>query len=201
VTRGETLPDWFGDLPAGRPLVLASLGTGLPATVLEFLDKAREFGAPIPPYDPAEPLNTVVEALSALDCAAIVSTLGMPVDTAEAAPHVRVVDRFPQQLLLEHADLFVTHGGYNSIREAVRAGVPMAVRPMFGDQQYNALRVADLGLGEHIAARGAEAMLETCRRLLTDRTVTDEARRAQKEMLSLPGIDVVVAHLEGLAET
>ena len=123
----------------------------------------------------------------------------MPVDTTKAAPHVRVVDRFPQQLLLEHAALFVTHGGYNSIREAVRAGVPMAVRPMFGDQQYNALRVADLGLGEHIANRGAEPMLETCRRLLADENVTDEARRAQKEMLALPGIDAAVTHLERLA--
>ncbi|MGI5413090.1 glycosyltransferase [Streptomyces chartreusis] len=199
VTRGESLPDWFDELPADKPLVLASLGTGLPGTVLEFLDKAREFGAPIPVYDPAEPLDTVVEALSALDCAAVVSTLGMPVDTTKAAPHVRVVDRFPQQLLLEHAALFVTHGGYNSIREAVRAGVPMAVRPMFGDQQYNALRVAGLGLGEHIANRGAEPMVETCHRLLADENVTDEARRAQKEMLALPGIDAAVTHVEVLA--
>ena len=199
VTRGETLPDWFAELPDDRPLVLASLGTGLPATVLEFLDKAREFGAPIPAYDPAEPLNTVVEALSALDCTAVVSTLGLPVDTTLAAPHVRVVDRFPQQLLLEHARLFLTHGGYNSIREAVRAGVPMAVRPMFGDQQYNALRVADLKLGDHIATRGPEPMIETCRRLLTDDTVTDVARQAQQEMLAQPGIEAAVSHLEHLA--
>ncbi|TXS52082.1 glycosyltransferase [Streptomyces sp. uw30] len=183
----------------GEAAELLGDGQGLPGTVLEFLDKAREFGAPIPVYDPAEPLDTVVEALSELDCAAVVSTLGMPVDTAKAAPHVRVVDRFPQQLLLEHAALFLTHGGYNSIREAVRAGVPMAVRPMFGDQQYNALRVADLGLGEHIATRGAEPMLRTCRRLLADESVADEARRAQKEMLALPGIDAAVTHLERLA--
>ncbi|MDG9715514.1 glycosyltransferase [Streptomyces sp. DH24] len=201
VTRGERLPDWFTDLPADRPLVLASLGTGLPATVLEFLDKAREFGAPIPVYDPAEPLNTVVEALSELNCTAVVSTLGMPVDTTRAAPHVRVVARFPQQLLLEHAALFLTHGGYNSIREAVRAGVPLAVRPMFGDQQYNALRVADLGLGEHVAARGPQAMLDACRRLLAGDRAAVEARRAQHQMLALPGIDAAVAHLQRLSLT
>ncbi|GAA2459368.1 glycosyltransferase [Streptomyces glaucus] len=199
VTRGETLPDWFADLPADRPLILASLGTGLPATVLGFLAKAREFGAPIPAYDPAEPLNTVVEALSGLDCTAVVATLGTPVDTTRAAPHIRIVDRFPQQLLLEHATLFLTHGGYNSIREAVRAGVPMAVRPLFGDQQYNALRVADLGLGAHVAERGPDPMRETCRRLLTDTLTATEARHARDEMLALPGIDAAVTHLERLA--
>ncbi|MGW1161684.1 glycosyltransferase [Streptomyces sp. NPDC002513] len=199
VVRGETLPDWFTELPADRPLVLASLGTALPGAVHDFLDKAREFGAPIPAYDPAEPLDTVVEALSALDCTAVVSTLGLPVDTTRAAPHVRVVDRFPQQLLLEHADLLVTHGGYNSIREAVRAGVPMAVRPMFGDQQYNALRVAELGLGDHVATRGPEPMTETCRTLLADGTVTAAARRAQQEMLALPGTEAAIGHLEQLA--
>lgn len=199
VTRGEALPDWLHELPADRPLVLASLGTGLPGTVLGFLDKARQIGAPVPEYDPAEPLNTVVRALSTVDCSAVVSTLGMPVDEDLAADNVRVVDRFPQQLLLERAALFLTHGGYNSIRESVRAGVPMAVRPMFGDQKYNAERVAELGLGAHVSERGPEAMAQACHRLLDDPPVTAVAQRAQKEMLALPGVEVAVAHLERLA--
>ncbi|MFJ1751219.1 glycosyltransferase [Streptomyces sp. NPDC088116] len=198
VTRGESLPDWLGELPAGRPLVLASLGTGLPGTVLGFLAKAREFGAPIPVYDPAEPLNAVVQALSALECSAVVSTLGMPVDRSLAGDNVLVVDRFPQQLLLERSALFLSHGGYNSIRESVRAGVPMVVRPMFADQRYNAERVQDLGLGTHVSERAPEALTDACRRLLDDPTVTAAAHRAREEMLALPGIEAAVSHLERL---
>ncbi|MBL1102639.1 glycosyltransferase [Streptomyces coffeae] len=199
VTRGETLPTWLAGLPADRPLVLASMGTGLPDAITHFLDQARQISTAIPAYDPAEPLNTVVQALSTLNCSAVVSSLGMPVDTSLAADNVLVVDHFPQQLLLERAALFLTHGGYNSIRESVRAGVPMAVRPMFADQKYNAERAEELGLGSHVSERGPEAMAQTCGRLLDDPAVKAEADRAREDMLALPGIEVAVAHMERLA--
>jgi hypothetical protein len=60
---------------------------------------------------------------------------------------VHVTDSVPQPLVLEAADLFVTHGGYDGIREALRSGVPVVVHPQNQDQPHNAARVAELGLG------------------------------------------------------
>jgi UDP:flavonoid glycosyltransferase YjiC (YdhE family) len=39
-----------------------------------------------------------------------------------------------------------THGGFNSIRETLRLGVPMVVSPITGDQPHNARRCAELGV-------------------------------------------------------
>jgi len=194
VTRGETLPDWIADLPAGKPLVLAASGTLLTGFTPEegtLPDKATE-----------NPLSIVPEAyiagLSQLDCTAIVATGGIPVDPDLAASHVHVVDHFPQPLLLQCADLFATHGGYNSVREALRSGVPMAVLPLFGDQMHNAERVTELGLGLRIEEAEAEEVAKTCARVLEDTDTAVRARAAQRHMLTLPPVEAAVDHLEGL---
>ena len=45
-----------------------------------------------------------------------------------------VRDRLPQVALLQHANLLVTHGGNNSVTEALTHGVPMLVLPFSTDQ-------------------------------------------------------------------
>ncbi|EDL75668.1 rCG50973 [Rattus norvegicus] len=55
------------------------------------------------------------------------------------APNVKIVDWIPQSDLLAHPriHLFVTHGGLNSINEAIQHGVPMVGITVFGDQPEN----------------------------------------------------------------
>jgi glucuronosyltransferase len=78
--------------------------------------------------------------------------------------HVRTYAWIPQQALLEHPNTraLVTHGGINSIVEALTYAVPMlglfvlhvctghalAVIPMFADQFPNAARVQQWGTGQ-----------------------------------------------------
>jgi hypothetical protein len=50
----------------------------------------------------------------------------------------------PQPLLLESADLIVTHGGFGSVVEAIRTGTPIVLLPMFSDQPHNEARTARL---------------------------------------------------------
>lgn len=43
---------------------------------------------------------------------------------------------------------FITHGGMFGMTEALSAGVPVVVLPMFGDQFVNAAAARDSGCGE-----------------------------------------------------
>ena len=53
----------------------------------------------------------------------------------------------PQVSLLGHAALAVTHGGNNSVTEALTAGVPLLLLPMSTDQFSGAAALEDAGLG------------------------------------------------------
>lgn len=85
----------------------------------------------------------------------------------------------PQPAVLSRAALFVTHGGMNSVNEALYAGVPMLVLPQGADQPLVARRVVDLGAGLSLPPRDVtEDAVRTCaRRLLTDPTFHTGAAR------------------------
>ncbi|MEJ8279959.1 glycosyltransferase [Pseudonocardia spirodelae] len=189
VVRGEVLPGWVAALPAGRPLVVAGLGTAMPMMAGR--------GGRRAPVDPAAALRTVAAAVSRLDAEVVLATGGLPVDDLDLPAHVHTAAWVPQPLLLQCADLFLTHGGYNGVREAVRHGVPLAVLPQFGDQEHNARRVAELGLGEHCPP-DPDGVAEACARLLDGSTRTG-VRAAQRAMLALPPVGDAVGALEDLA--
>jgi MGT family glycosyltransferase len=59
----------------------------------------------------------------------------------------------PQLELLPKVDLFVTHGGMNSVSEALNCGVPMVVIPQQVEQAINGRQVARKGAGLCLADR------------------------------------------------
>ncbi|WP_231974020.1 glycosyltransferase [Pseudonocardia sp. HH130630-07] len=199
VARGERLPAWIAELPAGRPLVLAALGTAMPMMA----ERAAAGDAPrAAPVDPHRALRTVAEAVSGLDAEVVLATGGVELGDLSLPGHVHATPWVPQPLLLQCADLFLTHGGYNGVREAVRHGVPLAVRPLFGDQEHNAARVAELGIGVHCPADAEPAAVtDACAGLLgpDGAAVRARVRGAQRAMLALPAVDAAVADLEELA--
>lgn len=198
VERHGALPPWAAGLPTDRPLVYAGIGTALPVMREQTAQGAPQLPVELP--DAAESLEAIVGAAAELEeCTVIVSTSGIPLDTAGLPGHVHVTERVPQPLLLESMDLFVTHGGFNSVREALRTGTPLAVLPHFGDQHTNAERVAELGLGGHITDRSARGIAKMCRALLSDPAPRARARSAQLAMLTLPDIGQAVTDLEGIA--
>ena len=54
---------------------------------------------------------------------------------------------FPQQQVLQHAALMISHGGFGTVREALYNGVPLVIFPFGVDQPGNAARVSRLGAG------------------------------------------------------
>jgi UDP:flavonoid glycosyltransferase YjiC (YdhE family) len=70
----------------------------------------------------------------------------------------------PQTLILKHTALggFVTHCGWNSVLEAVSAGVPMVTWPRYGDQFHNEKLVVEvLKVGISVGARDSAAAIDT----------------------------------------
>ncbi|SER86997.1 N-glycosyltransferase [Lentzea xinjiangensis] len=194
---GDRLPQWLADLDPARPLVVASTSTSGGVFGTESALRLFDFDAlPHQSVDrsPLAHLEAVVAGLSDVDCEAVVLTGGLPVEAS--APHVHLVESLPQALLLQSADLLVSHGGYNSIREAMRAGVPVAVLPVLHDQMHNAHRVQELGIGVRVPDFRAEAVAEACRFALSDQDVRRGVRRAQRDMLGLPPIREVSGYLE-----
>ena len=64
--------------------------------------------------------------------------------------NVHIYPSVPQTEILKMANVFVTHGGMNSVSEALVSGTPMVVIPFVSDQPVNAECVEKLGAGKRL---------------------------------------------------
>ena len=88
----------------------------------------------------------------------IVLSVGKAIDIGalKNVPDNFTVRRHVAQLeVLQKADLFITHGGMNSVSEAIFLGVPLMVIPMSSDQPIVANRVKTLGAGIYLGKNKA----------------------------------------------
>lgn len=118
----------------GRRVLLVSLGTAYndrPDLYRGIIDSAAE-----------QPWHTVLSVGDQVDR-----------DLLPPAPtNVEVHSTVPQLRVLEHASVFVTHAGMGSVLEALAAEVPLVAVPQMAEQQANADRIAQLGLGRRLAS-------------------------------------------------
>jgi UDP:flavonoid glycosyltransferase YjiC (YdhE family) len=182
---GEALPTWLHELPSERPVVFASFDTRFPN-----LPGRLEF---------------ILSALAKLECFAIVA-IGAGKDAAsfgQVPDHVRLVDHIAQPLVLQCCDLFITHGGFNGIRESLRLGVPMVVSPVIGDQPHNARCCTELGVAVTVppSETSSNVLADACRQVLAKPGFRRCARAMQRQILALPSLDHLVLDLEGLARS
>lgn len=112
-----------------------------------------------------------VEVVCSVGSEKLVRALG------DLPPNVRVFAKVPQLTLLCRAALFVTHGGMNSVNEALYYGVPMIVLPFGLDQPLVGRELQRRKLGRVIAPRELTAarLWRTAKELLRD----PEARKAR----------------------
>jgi zeaxanthin glucosyltransferase len=71
-----------------------------------------------------------------------------------------VTDFAPQQWALEKADAVVTHGGLNTVMDAIVARTPMLVMPIGFDQPGVAARVSYRGLGVQLSCRARAGKIQ-----------------------------------------
>ena len=92
-------------------------------------------------------INRLLEILSKSPNRFIVS-MGQMFKQVKLHPNMWGDKFIDQRAVLKKADLFITHGGHNSIIEAFYYGVPgLIVLPVFADQFDSAQRVQDCGFG------------------------------------------------------
>ncbi|XVV08947.1 macrolide family glycosyltransferase [Actinoplanes sp. CA-131856] len=103
----------------------------------------------------------------------------------------------PQPEILDRAALFVTHGGMNSVNEALYAGVPMLVVPQGADQPLVAARLESLGAGLTLGAGDVGVL---ARRLLGEPGFGRAARSLQAAQREAGGAVRAADELEGYAE-
>lgn len=95
-------------------------------------------------------------------------------------PNIEVHARAPQLAVLRHASAHLTHGGMGSIMESLAAGVPLVTVPQMAEQESNAARVVDLGLGERV---DPDAVTATMLRESVDRVAGDEVMRTNVDAM------------------
>lgn len=67
-------------------------------------------------------------------------------DKYNVPDNVMLLDEAPQIEILKRASLFISHGGINSICEAIHFAVPMICLPLESDQNLNAMRADEIGI-------------------------------------------------------
>jgi len=155
-------------------------------------------------------LARVAEALRGLDVRVAVAVGSTDAAELGPIPESWLVRSFlPQVTLLGHAALAVTHGGNNSVTEAMTAGVPLLVLPFSTDQFAGAAALETSGFGVSLDPNtaGADALRQAAAALLAlsgeprerlralGASLTDGAgpRRAYAALQDLPDAELPAA--------
>ena len=153
-----------------RPVVYVSLGSFLSARV--------------------DVLAIVAEALRGLDVRVALATGSAPPELLGPLPPEWLVRAFlPQVRLLADTAVAVSHGGNNSVTEALTAGVPLLVLPLSTDQFAGAAAVerAAVGLCLDPNTTTPRGIRDAVRELLSGNGIRDAAAKLGASLREVPG--------------
>ncbi len=180
-TDGEfTLPDVVKNRPSDSALIYLSLGSLGSADV--------------------ELMKRLISILGKTNHRFIVSK-GPQHSSFEVAENMYGAEFLPQTKIIPQVDLVITHGGNNTVTEAIHFGKPMIVLPLFWDQYDNAQRVDETGFGVRLGTYSfAESELtEAIERLLSDVALKARLAAASARVQQSDGIKVGADVIEAVA--
>jgi zeaxanthin glucosyltransferase len=171
--------DW---LDPGRKHLLVTVGT-------LSMDQAENFYHRMAAA--LEPLGSKLQAI------VVAPEYAMP----DPPGHILVRQRVPMLDLMPRLDAVVSHGGLNTVCEALAHGLPLVVAPIKGDQPINAAQVAAAGAG--VRVRFARARPETLRdavlAVLDDPSYRAAAEAVRASFRAAGGAPAAADLLEALA--
>lgn len=97
----------------------------------------------------------------------------------------------PQLEVLQHTDLFITHGGMNSTSEALYYEVPLIVIPQTADQPLVANRLEELQAGYRIDPYGVsvQKLQEAVQTVLSNPSYRENATKISKSFKEAGGVE------------
>ncbi len=107
----------------------------------------------------------------------------------------------PQTKIIPQVDLVITHGGNNTVTEALHYGKPMILLPLFWDQYDNAQRMHEIGFGIRLATYlfTDEELFSALEKLLNDSKLQTILAENAKKIQSRDGLGVAVKVIEDVA--
>lgn len=180
-TDGEfTLPDVVRDRPSGSALIYLSLGSLGSADV--------------------ELMKRLISILGKTNHRFIVSK-GPQHSFFDVAENMYGAEFLPQTKIIPQVDLVITHGGNNTVTEAIHFGKPMIVLPLFWDQYDNAQRVDETSFGVRLDTYSfADSELtEAIESLLSDDALKQRLAAASARVQKSDGIKVGADVIEAVA--
>ena len=127
----------------------------------------------------------------------LILSLGNNLQPEELGPvpdGVIVVRYAPQLELLKRAALCITHGGPNTVLEALANGVPLVAIPITNDQPGTAARIAytHIGLFLRLEEANAERLASLVDQVMTDESYKAAARRMAQAITEADGLSRAV---------
>lgn len=135
----------------------------------------------------------------------VIATVGGELNLAEFGrqpENIRIEQYIPQDLILPHCAIAISHGGSGSVIGALTHGVPMVLLPIGADQPHNASRCEELGIARVLDA--VEAAPGTIRSAVSDVLTNPRYQKNVEplriEIAALPGPEYALGLLEKLVE-
>lgn len=122
----------------------------------------------------------------------VVVSVGMSTDLTKLQPFPEnfIVRRYvPQLEILQHTDVFITHGGMNSTSEALYYEVPLVVIPHTSDQPIIANRLEELQAGYRLDPHelSMEKLKEAVQVVLSNPSYQENAKKVSKSFKEAGG--------------
>ena len=107
----------------------------------------------------------------------------------------------PQTSILPQVDLVITHGGNNTVTEALHFGVPMVVLPVFWDQYDNAQRIHETGFGRRLSTyqHSPDELRGAIDELLADTDLRARLDGVSARLRAARGTELAAEHIASLA--
>lgn len=167
----------------GRPVLYISLGT--------LFNNRNDF------------FQMCFEAFSHSDWQVVMVTGSVPLSALGPIPDNFIVRPFAPQLdLLKRTALFITHGGMNSVNEALFFDVPLLIVPQGGDQFWIAQRAAELGAAQVLSNTQLtpEQLRQSVEHIATSSEYAEAARKIGASLRTAGGVQKAVASVEAFKQ-
>lgn len=142
-----------------------------------------------------------IRAFGGKDMSVILNTGKVPPETlGKITGNIYAYSFVPQVEVLQHADVFLTHCGMNSVNEAMSYGVPMVAMPFINDQISNAKRIVGLEIGKRVRSfpSSGRQLYKTVKDVCSDEHIRKRSVTVQRLLKREATLEKVISRIEKL---